>query len=250
MNETQSQSLASAVAGADLNTADLRPVDADLPTRSAPSVLLDGNEIKIESVRDVPQDVPGEKAVIIPVNVKKRPRNTHQTRLASPLIEKLIARSPACQEVSQHNRDWEVLKGRVDEYGDNQVKMHDAINGVKAIAAEIPGFTHSPEFQNAEAVYDQSVTKTAPIYNELADAVEKRSGNVKIVDEADYLNLADRTMTQLTEQTTIYAPISIIVHDEMHRIRVFKEAQDAAAADPSVVTDVEFKEVSAEQPKA
>lgn len=218
--------------------------------QTAASALLNGEEIKIESVRDVPRDVPGENAVVIPVDVKKRPRNTHQTRLASPLIEKLIARSPACQEVSQHNRDWEVLKGRVDEYGENQVKMHDAIAGVKAIAEEIPGFEHSPEFKNAEVVYDHSIVKTAPIYNELANAVENRSGNVKIVDEADYLNLADRTMTQLTEQTTIYAPISIIVHDEMQRIRVFKEAQDAAATDPKVVTDVAFKEVPADQTKA
>lgn len=219
---------------------------------AAGTALLNGEEIKIESVRDVPQE-PGENAVILPVSVNKRnkggARNTHQVRMTSPLIEKLMARSPECQQNSD-GRDWDVLKERVAEYGDNQVKMHDAITSVKALAAEIPGFAHSAEFKNAEAVYEHSITKTAPIYNDLADAVEPRGGNVKLADEADFLNLADRAMTQLTEQTTIYAPIAIIVHDEMRRMTSFKEIAAQQAADPSVVTDVAFKEVSAEDGKA
>lgn len=248
MNETQSQPTASAVAGADLNTADLRPVDANEATRSAPAVLLNGEEIKIEGIKEIPQIAAGARVKVSGKDIR-RARNTQQLRLATPLIEQLMARSPECQP--QSGRDWEVLKDRVEEFGSNQVKMADSLESLQAIGRELPGFAHSAEFLNARQIFDDSIVKTAPIFNELLNEVEGHKGNVKLADEADYLNLADRTMTQLTEQTTIYEPITSVVHDEMRRMRTFKAATDEIAlADPKTVSDVAFKEVPAEAGQA
>jgi len=208
-----------------------------------PVVTLDGEQIKIESIREVLQAGPRLGLPVEQVRgPKKYPRGApqvQQKRLTTPLLQSLMARSDVCSRVVD-GREWEQLREQINVFGENQIRMHDAITTMKNIGSATEGFQHSETFLNAAQLFDDSVLKTAPIFNELLDAAEKHTGIVKLEDEGDYLNLADRVLTQIVEQSTIYGPIDGAVRDEMGRLKTFAQSQ---AQDPNVITDVNVREI-------